>query len=94
MGIRSSPQETKANIGGKRQIDSLQQILQESSQAGYGTQCDEIRSLQTSGKGTVRRCRTGLVKKSATFKGHCRLSMRHSVTIFVHKEKLGERQKN
>jgi len=27
MGIRSSPQATKANLGDKRQIDLLQQIL-------------------------------------------------------------------
>jgi len=36
-GIGISTQETKAKLVGKRQIDSLQQNLQESLQAGYGT---------------------------------------------------------
>jgi hypothetical protein len=46
MGIGSSPQTTKENLGGKRQNDSLHQNLQESSHDGYGTQCDEQGSSQ------------------------------------------------
>jgi hypothetical protein len=38
MGIESSPQATKENLGGKIQDDSLHQNLQKSSQARYGTQ--------------------------------------------------------
>jgi hypothetical protein len=40
MGIGSSPQDFKTNLGGERQNDSLHQNLQELSQAGHKTQCD------------------------------------------------------
>jgi hypothetical protein len=38
-GIRSSSQEIEAKLGEKRQIGSLQQFLQESSQDNSGAQC-------------------------------------------------------
>jgi hypothetical protein len=93
MGIGSSPQATKENLGGKRQNDSLHQNLQESSQAGYGTQCDELRSSQAYWQSTVRRRRTGLAKQSAMSQGRRRLSIRYSATISVNLENLEERQK-
>jgi hypothetical protein len=49
-GIRSPPQETKEKLGEKIKIDSLQQILQESSQADSRAQCDELRSSQATNR--------------------------------------------
>jgi hypothetical protein len=49
-GIESSPQATKANLGGKRQNDLLHQNLQESLQASYGTQCDDLKSSEAIGR--------------------------------------------
>jgi hypothetical protein len=55
------PRKSKKNWEGKRQIDSLQQNLQESSQAGYGTQCDEKGSSQAASRalvmGLIGKCR-------------------------------------
>jgi len=50
MGIIISPQATKENLGSKIKNDLLHQNLQESSQVGYRTHNDELRSSQVTGR--------------------------------------------